>query len=89
MGNGEFSHVVLLLAERYEIVVDASLVFAGIVEIKILSLHVVLAKFLGFKFRYFFQETLLLLYCHAPDHHSAVFEKKDFRRVDLGVKVQG
>ena len=61
MGDGEFDHVILLLAEGYEVVVDSSLVLAGVVEIEIFGLHVVLAKFLRFEFRDFFQEPLFLL----------------------------
>ena len=61
MGDGEFGHIVLLLAEGYKIVVDSSLVLAGIIEVEILGLHIVVAKFLDFKFRDFFHETLFFL----------------------------
>ena len=61
MGDGEFGHVVFFLAEGDEIIVDASLILPGIIEIKIFRLHIVIAKFLGFELRNLFQETLFLL----------------------------
>ena len=87
VGDGEFGHVVLLFAEGDEVVVDSRLVFSGVVEVEVLGLHVVFAEFLGFEFGNLFEETLLLLQCHAPDHHGAVIEKKNFWCVDLGIEV--
>ena len=89
VGDGEFGHVVLLFAEGDEVVVDPGLVFAGVVEVEILRLHVVLAQFFGFEFGDFFEEALLLLQCHAPDHHGAIIEKKHFWCVHVSVEVQG
>ena len=49
MGDGEFGHVVLLLAQGDEIVVDPGLILARVVEVEVLSLHVVGAELLGFE----------------------------------------
>ena len=89
MGDGELGHVVLLLAEGDEVVVDSSLVLSGVVEVEVFRLHVVFAEFLGFEFGDFFEEALFLLQCHAPDYHGSVVKKKDFWRMDLCVKIQG
>ena len=87
VGDGQFGHVVPLLAEGDEVVVDSSLVFSGVVEVEILRLHVVFAELLGLEFGDFFEETLFLLQCHAPDYYGAVIKKKDFWRMDLGVEI--
>ncbi len=86
--DGEFGHVVLLLAEADEVVVDARLVLARVVEVEVLDLHVVGREFLGREFGDVFQEALFLGGCHAPDDDGAVFEEEDFRGVDLGVEVE-
>ena len=89
VGNGEFGHVVLLLAEGDEVVVYSGLVFSCVVEVEVFRLHVVCAEFLGFELGNLFEETLFFLKCHAPDHNGTVVEEKDFWSVDFGVEVQG
>ena len=89
MGNGEFGHVVLLLAEGDEVVVYPGLVFPCVVEVEVFRLHIVCAEFFGFEFGNLFEETLFFLKCHSPDHNSTVVEEKDFWSVDFGVEVQG
>lgn len=87
--DGEFGHVVLLLAQADEVVVDARLVLARVVEVEVLDLHVVGGEFLGREFGDVFEEALFLRGGHAPDYDGAVFEEEDFRGVDLGVEVEG
>jgi hypothetical protein len=47
--DGQLGHVVPLLAQGNEVVVNASLVLASIVEIELLGLDVVFAQFLLFE----------------------------------------
>lgn len=61
VGDGEFGHVVLLLAEGDEVVVYPGLVLPGVVEVEVFRLHVVFAELLGFEFGDFFEEALLFL----------------------------
>ena len=89
MRDGELGHVIFLVAQADEVVVDARLVFARVVEVEVFGLHVVRAELLGFEFGDFFQEALLLVEGHAPDDDSAVFEEEDFGGVYFGVKVEG
>lgn len=89
VGYGEFSHVILLLAQANEVVVDSCLILARVVEVEVLDLDVLGAEFLGFESGDFFQETLFLGWCHAPDHDGAIVEKEYFRGVDLGIEVEG
>ena len=87
VGDGEFGHVVLLLAEGDEVVVDPGLVLARVVEVEVFRLHVVLTEFLGFELGNFLEEALLFLDRHAPDDYGSIIKEKDFRSVDLGVEV--
>ena len=61
MTDGQLGHVIPLLAQGNEVVVNASLVLASVVEIELFGLHVVFAQFLLFEFGDFFEEALFLL----------------------------
>ena len=89
VGDGEFGHVVLLLAEGDEVIVYPGLVFSCVVEVEVFRLDVVCPEFLGFEFGNLFEKTLFFLKCHAPDHNGTVVKEKDFWSVDFGVEVQG
>lgn len=88
MADGEFSHVVLLLAQADEIVVDTRLVLARVVEVEVLRLHVVLGQLLALKLGNLLEKTLLVLQRHPPDHYRAVVEEEHFGRVYLRVEVR-
>lgn len=87
MADGQLGHVVPLLTKRNEVVVDASLVLAGVVEIELLGLDVVFAQLLLLEFGDFFEETLFFFHRHAPEDDNTVFEEKNFGDVDGGVEV--
>ena len=61
MTDGQLGHVIPLLAQGNEVVVNASLVLASVVEIELFGLNVVFAQFLLFEFGDFFEEALFLL----------------------------
>ena len=86
--DGEFGHVILLLAQGDEVVVDARLVLARVVKVEVFDLDVGWGEFLGFVARDFGEEVRFLLRRHAPDHHRAVLEEEDFGRVHVRVKIQ-
>ena len=87
--DGQLGHVVLLLPQRDEVVVDARLVLARVVEVEVLRLDVRGRELLGLEARDFGQEGGFLLGRHAPDHHGAVLEEEDFGGVHVGVEVEG
>lgn len=85
--DGEFEHVVLLLSQTDEIVVDARLVFPRVVKVEVFRLHVSGCQFLALEAGDFVQEALLLGESHAPDDDSAVVVEEDFGGVDADVEV--
>lgn len=87
MTDGQLGHVVPLLAQGNEVVVNASLVLASIVEIELFGLDVVFAQFLLFELCDFFEEALFLLHRHAPDDDDTILEEEDFGDVHRGVEV--
>lgn len=90
VADGEFGHVVLLLAQGDEVVVDARLVLARVVEVEVLRLDVGGREgFAGGELGYVVQEARFLRRGHAPDDDGAVVEEEDFGGVDAGVEVDG
>lgn len=89
VGDGEFGHVVFFLAEGDEVVVDAGLVLAGVVEIEVFGLDVGGGELFGFEPADFGEEASFLRRGHAPDYDSAVVEEEDFRGVHCGVEIFG
>lgn len=87
MGDGEFGHVVLLLPQADEIVVDARLVFPRVVEVEVFRLHVPGRQLLALEAGDVVQEALLLRKSHAPDDDGAVVVEEDFGGVDADVEV--
>lgn len=87
MADGQLGHVVGLLAQGDEVVVDARLVFARVVEVEILRLHVVRRELFLLESGYVRQQLLLFRRRHPPDDHRAVGEEEDFRRVHRRVEV--
>lgn len=87
MADGQLGHVVSLLAQRDEVVVNASLILAGVVEIELLRLDVVFAQLLLLKLCNFLQEPLFLFHRHAPDDDDTVLVKEDFGNVHCSVEV--
>lgn len=90
VADGEFGHVVLLLAQGDEVVVDARLVLARVVEIEVFRLDVLPREgFARGEFRDVGEEAGLLRRGHTPDYHCAVVEEEDLGCVDAGVEVEG
>jgi len=89
VGNGQLGHVVFPVAQGDEVVVDAGLVFARVVEVEVLGLDVVGGEFFGFELGDFGEEALFLGEGHAPDYDGAVVEEEDFGCVDGCVEVLG
>ena len=87
MADGQLGHVIPLLAQRDEVVVDASLVLASVVEIELLGLHVIFAQLLLFELLDLLEETLFLLNCHSPEDNHAVLEEENLGDVYGRVKV--
>jgi hypothetical protein len=87
VGDGQFRHVVVLLAQGDEVVVYSCLVLARIVEVEAFRLHVVFRKLLILELRYLLQKALLVAEGHAPYHHDAVVEEKHFGCMHLCIKV--
>lgn len=89
MTNRQLRHIIPLLPETNEIVIDPGLVLAGIIEIKLFGLDVVFGELLVLEPCDFLQETLFFAGGHAPEDDDAVFEEEGFRDVDCGVEVWG
>ena len=87
MADGQLGHVVFLLAEADEVVVDAGLILAGVVKVEVFRLHVLFGQLLAFELGDVFEETLLVLQRHAPDHHGAIFKEEHLGGVDLRVEI--
>lgn len=62
--------------EADEVILDASLVFANIVKVEVLNLHLIFRQFLTFKFGNVIEEMLLLLQIYAPYHSSSVLKEE-------------
>jgi hypothetical protein len=60
MGYRELGHVIILLPQRDEIIIDPRLILPGIIEIKTLRLNIVKGKLLALEFGNLFQESLLV-----------------------------
>ena len=89
VADGELGHVVLLLAQRDEVVVDARLVLARVVKVEVFRLDVGGREGLaGGEFGYVVQEARFLREGHAPDDDGAVVEEEDFGGVDAGVEIE-
>lgn len=88
MADGQFGHVILLLAQADEVVVDARLVLARVVEVEVFRLDVCRGQFFRLEFGDVVQEPFFLREGHAPDDDGAVVEEEDFWGVDAGVEVQ-
>ena len=87
MADRELGHVIPLLAQGDEVVVDSRLVFARVVEVELFRLDVVFVQFFLLEFGDFFEEALFFFHRHAPYYDDAVFEEEDFGDVDGGVEV--
>jgi len=91
VADGQLGHVIPLLAQGNEVVVNASLVLASVVEIELLGLNVVFAQLLLFELCDFFEEALFLFHGHTPDDDDTIFEEEDLgdvhRRVEVGRHV--
>ena len=87
--DGEFGHVILLIAEGDEVVVDAGLVLGRVVEVEILGLDVPRGEFLALEAGERGEEGGLLRGSHTPEDNRAVGEEEDFGDVDGGVEVGG
>lgn len=86
----EFGHVILLLPEGDEIVVDAGLVLARVVEVEVLRLDVGWGEGLaGGELGDVGYEACFLRGGHAPDDDGAVVEEEDLGCVDACVEVDG
>ena len=60
MADCELGHVVPLVSQGDEVVVDAGLVVAGVVEVEVFGLDVGGGEFFGFETGDFFEEALFL-----------------------------
>lgn len=88
MADGEFDHVVLLVPQADEIIVDPRLILGRVVKVEILRLDVVRRQLLAFELRNLLEEFLLLRRRHAPDDHGPVVEQEHLGRMYLGVQVR-
>lgn len=87
MTDGQLGHVISLLAEGDEVVVDASLVLAGIVEVELFGLDIIFAQLLLLELGDLFEEALFFFHRHAPNNDNAVFEQEHLGDMDSGVEV--
>lgn len=87
MRDGELGHVVVLVAERDKVVVDARLVLVRVVKVEELGLDVVGRQLLRLKLGQLLEEALLVRGRHAPDDDDAVVEQKDLGHVHRDVEL--
>lgn len=90
VADGQLGHVVLLLAQGDEVVVDARLVLARVVEVEVLRLDVRRGE--GLPRRELGdvgEEARFVRGRHAPDDDGAVVEEEDLGDVDPRVEVEG
>lgn len=87
MADGQLGHIIPLLPQRDEVIVDARLILPRVVEIELLGLNIVFAQLLHLEFRDFLQKALLLFQRHAPYYHDPVLEQEHFRDMHTGVEV--
>ena len=80
----KLGHVVILFAQRDEVVVDSCLVFSSVVEIETFCLHIILSKLLALELCNLLENALLVSERHAPDHDDAVV---DYRRSSRSLNV--
>jgi hypothetical protein len=87
VGDGQLGHVVALVAERDEIVVDAGLVLVRVVEVELFRLDVVGRQLFDFELCNLGEEALLLGGRHAPYYYDAIVKEEHLGRVHGDVKV--
>ena len=85
--DGQLGHVVALLAQGDEVVVDARLVLARVVEVEVLRLDVGGREGILLEAGDLAQELRFLREGHAPDDDGPVGEEEDLGDVDGGVEV--
>ena len=86
--NRQLGHVIVLVAQRDKVVVDAGLVLARVVKVEALRLDVVGPQLLHLELCNLLKKPLLLRRRHAPDDDNAVVEQKHLGRVHVDVEVR-
>lgn len=74
VADGEFGHVIALLAQGDEVIVDSRLVLAGVVEVEFFRLDIIFTQFLLLELGDLFQEALFFLHRHAPYDDHTIFK---------------